>query len=197
MKTNFWEMLCVAFVGSLMLTGSGFAEEKNMLANSGFEKCTAEEVKAQKIYGWEINTWPAPCIVELLEDKGKAHSGSKCLKLIPKSPGTVEAHVFQMCPGEVEPGKKYLLKAWVRSEGGAEIKEGGRTKLVIYQYDKDTKFVGSAASEYLSTSGTWNEFSFTYVPGKDAAKAGCAIVSFDGPLCFDDVSFSVKEDEKK
>lgn len=181
--------------GALTLcAGLGLAAERNLLANPGFERCDAAAVEAQKVAGWDINTWSNPGVVALDVKEEEARSGSRCLRFTPRRPGA-EAHLFQMVP--VEGGKRYVFTAWVRGGSSPTAKGCGRTKIVVYQYGKDNRFLGTVGSGYLGVSGTWDEVSYAYTPSTEAGKVGCGVVALDGPLFFDDLSFSVQEGAAK
>lgn len=158
--------------------GTANASQEASLKNPGFEECVQEEVKGQTVFGWQLNK-ACPGVVELVDDKEKAHSGAKCLLLKPQA-SDKEGHLYQVLP--VVAGKKYALKFWAKADAEAKV------KAVVYQYQKKA-FAGSVSSNDVPASGKWAEIAYNYTPPEGVDEIAFVMAATDRPAHVDDASF--------
>ncbi len=154
------------------------SSQEASLKNPGFEECVQEEVKSQTVFGWQLNK-ACPSVVELVDDKEKAHSGAKCILIKPQA-ADKEGHLYQVLP--VVAGKKYALKFWAKADAEAKV------KAVVYQYQKKA-FAGSVSSNDVPVSGKWAEIAYNYTPPEGVAEIAFVIAVTDRPTHVDDASF--------
>ena len=170
-------------------------EEKNMLINPGFEKCTPGEVKNQKVFAWSL---PVGGKVELVTEEEKTHSGSQCLIFSPK--GSVkDTHLWQQKDIQVKSGKKYILKVWARVDKEVldKLSYTPRVKLVVYQrwFKSEPSMRGEDSNYLRPVTEQWKEFTYEWIAKEGADKAICGVIVTDCPVYIDDVSFSMKVEE--
>ncbi|MFZ4778169.1 MAG: hypothetical protein ACOYM3_22585, partial [Terrimicrobiaceae bacterium] len=102
--------LCFSMNGSHLMAEN--AEGANLLKNAGFEKDVEPE-------DWPLNKTILTS-AEIFESEKAAHSGQRCLKVIPNGPRLGETFPFassiESALVKVEAGKSYSVGLWFRCE---------------------------------------------------------------------------------
>ncbi len=157
--------LAVLFSGQLL-----WGEERaNLLKNPGFEKIkpfTVPErmkgiIEATEIpEGWSIGSGSYPGKLTVIYDVETSHGGSRYIKLENKPTPARKTYVLfagagHNRPVRVTPGKKYLIKVWVKGEGSIGIIAYGFTgRTFIHAF-------GSGRMQ-VNSPDEWKEYKFEF-----------------------------------
>jgi len=180
-----------------LLPGSILRAEEtgNLLRNPGFEeiipwtprKALQGIIEATEMpRGWSIGGAPYPGKLTVIYDVETSHGGSRYIKLENKpAPGRKTYVLFAGTghnrPIRVTPGKKYLIKVWVKGEG--------RIGIVAYGFT-GRRFIQAFSSGLMKVKSPddWKEYKFEFDTKKNEKDVNGlqAAFSIDGTLYLDD-----------
>ncbi|MEO7658306.1 MAG: carbohydrate binding domain-containing protein [Pyrinomonadaceae bacterium] len=144
------------------------------ISNPSFEKNIGES--GDQRFGWQIARNDSK--LDISPDNRVVHSGTRSLRMIFKGYGKPSlANLFQTVV--VEPGNKYQIRFWVRTEN---IKSAGPPMLEVLNASDGNPIVTSLT--FPDGTSNWQEFNFDFATPADCGAVSIRTVrSFCGENC--------------
>ena len=181
--------LCLSINGSTLI--AEIAEGANLLQNAGFERDVQPD-------DWPLKKTTLTS-AEIFESEKVAHSGQRCLKVMPNGPRLGEAFPFassvESALVKVEADKSYSIGLWFRCENVVKSDVPDVVSvLAIYWMDSGGNYI-KHENTIIDKDGLrdgWEEilFSVQSPPGADTAIMDIGFYGTDGAFYLDDLSFS-------